>query len=379
MTLTVGQENGLKIAVERYKNHKPYTVIAGYAGTGKSTLVQFIIEALDIDEDDVVYIAYTGKASLVLRSKGCDNSMTAHRLLYNAKEKPDRTYEFTPKKSLDYNYKVIVLDECSMLPQEMWYLLLSHRVHVIALGDPGQLPPVDGISTILEHPHVMLDEVVRQAQDNPIIRLSMDIRAGKWINYGGPKECRILSQEQVSDKLLLGADQILCGKNITRHLLNNRLRQIKFGEQYNAAPTEGDKIICLHNEWQELGSNGEPLINGMIGVINNINLLDDKSYKPKMVAQFTSTSGGIYTDLQMDYKIFLDKESTINKDNWWQFKDIHKAYEFDYGYAITVHKFQGSEAEKVVVFDEWLGDRDYHCKWLYTAVTRSSKMLVVVK
>jgi hypothetical protein len=81
----------------------------------------------------------------------------------------------------------------------------------------------------------------------------------------------------------------------------------------------------------------------------------------------------------MDYKIFLDKESTINKDNWWQFKDIHKAYEFDYGYAITVHKFQGSEAEKVVVFDEWLGDRDYHCKWLYTAVTRSSKMLVVVK
>lgn len=191
MVLTNGQEKGLKIAVERYKNKEAYTVISGYAGTGKSTLVSFIIDALNIYEDYVVYIAYTGKASLVLKNKGCCNTMTAHKLLYRAKEKPDGTYEFTPKKALDNDYKIIVLDECSMLPQEMWHLLLSHKVHVIALGDPGQIPPVDGVSNILDHPHIMLEEIVRQAQDNPIIRLSMDIRAGKWIEYGGPKECRV--------------------------------------------------------------------------------------------------------------------------------------------------------------------------------------------
>lgn len=379
MILTSGQEKGLKIAVERYKNKEPYTVIAGYAGTGKSTLVKFIIDVLDIDEYDVVYIAYTGKASLVLRNKGCRNSMTVHKLLYNAIEKLDGTYDFIPKCNLEEDYKIIVLDECSMISQEMWNLLLSHHVHVIALGDPGQLPPVDGSNAILDNPHIMLNEVVRQAQDNPIIRLSMDIRAGKWIEYGGSKECKIVPHEKVSDKLLLGADQILCGKNVTRHCLNDRLRKIKFGEQYSAAPINGDKIICLHNQWQVLGSNNEPLVNGMIGTIHDIALSDSRLYQPMMTANFTSDGNGLYKKLQMDYKIFTEKETTINKDNWRQYPKYLRAYEFDYGYAITVHKFQGSEAEKVVVYDEWLGDRDYHCKWLYTAVTRASKMLVVVK
>lgn len=380
MILTAGQEKGLKIAVERYKNKEPYTVIAGPAGSGKSSVVRFIIDALEIPEEQVVYIAYTGKASLVLRNKGCENSCTAHKLLYHAKEKPDGTYEFKPKKYLDGNYKIIVLDECSMLPEEMWELLLSHKVHVVALGDNEQLPPVSGDSKILDHPHVILDEVVRQALDSPIIRLSVDIRAGKWLEYGGTKECRVIPQEKVTDRLLLGADQILCGKNITRHCLNDRLRRIKFGDQYTNTPLNGDKVICLRNEWNALSSDDDPLVNGMIGTINNIQLSeDDKLYKPKMTADFTSDSNGTYHNLHMDYKIFTEKETTVNKDNWTQYPKNLRAYEFDYGYAVTTHKFQGSEAEKVVVYDEWLGDRDYHRRWLYTAVTRSSKMLVVVK
>lgn len=379
MILTAGQEKGLKIAVERYKNKEPYTVIAGYAGTGKSTLVKFIIDAIGIDEDDVVYIAYTGKASLVLRNKGCANSITAHRLLYHAIERPDRTYEFKPKKKLDADYKLIVLDECSMLPQDMWNLLLSHNIHVIALGDPGQLPPIDGDSKILDNPHVMLDEVVRQAQDNPIIKLSMDIRAGLPLEYGGQTGCFIIKPEQVTDKILLGADQILCGKNATRHELNEKMRRIKFADRYSRSPLNGDKIICLHNEWQEFGSNGEPLVNGMIGTIKNISYSDSKLYSPKLNADFISDNDGLYKNIQMDYKIFIDKVSTINKSNWWKYQNAPKAYEFDFGYAITVHKFQGSEAEKVIVFDEQMGTKEDHIKWLYTAVTRASKMLVIVK
>jgi exodeoxyribonuclease-5 len=379
MTLTNGQEKGLKIAVERYRHREPYTVIAGVAGAGKSTLVQFIIDALKLREKDVVYIAYTGRASLILRNKGCANAITAHKLLYRSKEKPDGTYEFIPRSSLDHNYKMIVLDEASMLPEEMWQLLLSHKVHVLALGDSEQLPPVQGNSTILTKPHVVLSEVVRQALDSPIIRLSVDIREGKWIEYGGPKECRVMPKENVSDKLLIGADQVICGKNITRHCLNERMRQIKFGEQYSEKPLDGDKVICLKNEWSVLGDNDEPLVNGMIGQINNVRLRDGRLYNPEMVADFLSDNDGQYYDLQMDYKIFTEKETTVNKDNWIQFPKNARAYEFDYGYAVTCHKFQGSEAEKVVVYDEWLGDREFHRKWLYTAVTRSSKMLVVVK
>ena len=381
MILTKGQEVGLKIAVQRYQSRKPYTVIAGFAGTGKSTLVQFIIDALDLHEEDVVYIAYTGKASLVLRNKGCENAITAHKLLYHAKEKPDGTYEFKPKRRLEENYKLIVLDECSMLPEEMWELLLSHRVHVIALGDPGQLPPVNGNSTILDYPHVVLEEIVRQAQDSPIIRLSMDIRAGKFLDYGGPKECRIIPYDKVSDKLLLGADQILCGKNSTRHQLNDYLRQIKFQERYSKDPIDGDKVICLKNNWSAIGSNEEPLVNGMIGTIKNVSFIEDKKclYKPKMIADFISDNDGMYEDLHMDHKLFTEKETTINKDNWKEFVKNNRAYEFDYAYACTVHKYQGSEAEKIIVYDEWLGDIEYHKRWLYTAVTRSSKMLVIVK
>ncbi len=379
MILTNGQEKGLKVAIERYRHKEPYTVIAGPAGSGKSSLVRFIIDALDLPEDKVVYITYTGKASLVLRNKGCHNAITAHKLLYHAKEKPDGTFEFKPKKYLDYDYKIIVLDECSMLPEDMWTLLLSHKVHVIALGDKEQLPPVDGDSKILDNPHVILDEVVRQALDSPIIRLSVDIREGKWLEYGGPKECRVMPPERVSDKLLMGADQVLCGKNITRHCLNERLRKIKFGEQYANKPLEGDKIICLKNDWGTLADNEEPLINGMVGVLNNIKLEDGRLYKPAMTADFTSNNNGLYKDLRMDYKIFTEKETTVNKDNWMMYPKNARAHEFDYAYAVTVHKYQGSEAEKVVVYDEWLGDRDFHRRWLYTAVTRSSKMLVVVK
>lgn len=379
MELTKGQEAALKIAVERYKNKEPYTVIAGFAGTGKSTLVKFIIDALNIKEEELVYIAYTGRASLVLKNKGCENSITAHKLLYDAKAKEDGTFDFNPKPSLDKKYSLIVLDEASMLPVEMWNLLLSHKTHVIAMGDPGQLPPIDGNSTILDSPHVVLTEVVRQALYNPIVRLSMDIRDGKWIAYGGEKACRVMQHDMVSNALLMGADQIICGKNVTRHAINDRIRVIKWQDKYTTNPIDGDKCICLKNEWGKVANNEEALVNGMIGIIKNITYKEDKLYNPYMMADFVSDNNGLYDNLHMDYKIFTEKETTINKDNWKQYPKSTRPYEFDYGYCITCHKSQGSEFDKVIVYDEWIGDKEYHKKWLYTAVTRASKMLVVVK
>ena len=106
------------------------------AGTGKSTLVKFIVSALNISERDVCYIAYTGKAAKVLREKGCPNAMTAHRLLYQSFPKNDGTFYHKPKRPLDWQYKLIVVDEISMLPKELWDLLLSHNIPVICLGDP---------------------------------------------------------------------------------------------------------------------------------------------------------------------------------------------------------------------------------------------------
>lgn len=104
-------------------------------GTGKSTLIRFIVDALDIDPERVGYIAYTGKAAQVLRSKGCPTAMTAHRLLYKSHQKPDGTFIHIPKTSIS-GYDMIVVDEVSMLPKPMWDLLLTHGIYVIACGDP---------------------------------------------------------------------------------------------------------------------------------------------------------------------------------------------------------------------------------------------------
>ena len=141
MVLTSKQEAGLKIAIERYRAGEKYTVIAGFAGTGKSTLIKFIIAALNLCPEDVCYVAYTGKAAQVLKNKGCPNVMTAHKLLYEAKPMPNGTYKFEPKLSIG-DFKIVVVDEISMLPKVMWDRLLTHNVYIIACGDPFQLPPI---------------------------------------------------------------------------------------------------------------------------------------------------------------------------------------------------------------------------------------------
>ena len=378
MILTNGQEKGLKIAVERYKNGEPYTVIAGYAGAGKSTLVSHIVDALNISPLSVCYIAFTGKASLVLREKGCENSMTAHKLLYHSKEKPDGTFEHKPRKSLEWPYKLIVVDEVSMIPTDMWDLLLSHNVHVIALGDPGQLPPIDGESELLKHPHVFLDEVVRQAQDSEIIRLSMDIREGVSLKPYKGNEVIIISKNQLNDFYYSGADQIIAAKNITRNDINWKCRKIKFGNDVPNHPIEGEKAICLKNYWNVLSDSGDPLINGMIGELSGIRFRHNvDKYDDMMNANFAVGDKNKFHQLFMDYKLFAESKQTINSDNWMDFRGMVKPMLFDYAYCITCHKSQGSEFDKVLVFDEHMKSTD-HKRWLYTAATRAKKKLIIV-
>lgn len=380
MELTDGQKKGLEIACQRYKDNKPYTVIAGFAGAGKSFLVQYIIKELKLKDNEVVFACFTGKASLVLKEKGNKNTMTAHKLLYHSEEQADGTYIHTPKTKLDHKYKLIVVDEASMLPQEMIDLLLSHHVYTIFLGDPAQLPPISGEQAILTNPHVFLDEIVRQALDNPIIKLSMDIRHGMKLHYTAEdKRCRVLPRSKVSDKMLLGADQILCGKNKTRNELNYYMRKLILGDNYSDDPVEGDKVICLKNSWSKINSVGNELVNGTIGTLQNIRIMESNFYGKVIYATFASNDGGIYKDLMIDYQLLTTGKPTVNADNWKQFAGIEKPLQFAFGYVCTVHKYQGSEADRVVVFDEAFGDADEQRKWRYTACTRAAKQLVLVE
>ena len=386
MELTRKQEEGLRIALDRYYHNEPYTVVAGYAGTGKSTLIKFIIEALDINPENVAYIAYTGKAAQVLRNKGCPNAMTAHRLLYHSKQRPDGTYFHIPKDDIG-DYRLIVVDEVSMLPRTMWELLLSHKKYVIACGDPGQLPPVseEDSPSVLDNPHIFLDEIMRQAKDSEIILLSSDIRARKPISPFKGTEVNIVRKRDAVDGMLTWADQILCGKNNTRYQLNSYFRKMKWGNDVSDAPLVGDKIICRKNNWDKINRVGDAIVNGSIGTLDAIYTTDNPWLGKKCIINFLpdkydeddSDQDILFRDLLIDWKLITTNEFTVTKENFRMFPKWLRPEQFEYGYAITCHKSQGSEYDKVLVFEEMLKATD-HARWLYTAVTRAAKRLTLV-
>jgi exodeoxyribonuclease-5 len=393
MILTINQVKGLKTAVTRYKAGEKYTIISGYAGSGKSTLVRFIIDALDVKEEDVCYCAFTGKATEVLRKKGNKNVKTLHKLLYKSVPKPDGGFIRKPVPSIEY--KIIVVDEVSMAPKTMMDLLFKYDVYVICLGDPFQLPPVsDGEDNqLLSSPHVFLDEIMRQAQESEIIRLSMKIRNQEPIEYFCGKEARIIPYSEANTGLLQWGDQILTATNAKRQAVNNQMRAL---EGRDGAPTDGDKVICLRNYWDDFSENENALINGTIGILSNTyktwrdipRFIKGAPHSLDVLAGDLILPGedDVYKNLEMDYNMFLTGKKCVDWKLSYRLSKLKYKYgeivpkEFDFAYAVTYWKSQGSEWDKVVVLEESFPfDRETHAKALYTAVTRSSEKLVWVR
>lgn len=387
MILNTKQEQGLKIAVERYRNHEKFTVIAGYAGAGKSTLVRFIIEALDVPEEDVCYATFTGKAAQVLLKKGNKNVSTLHKLLYKSFPRPDGTFVRIPVEEIPY--KIVIVDEVSMAPKTIMELLFKYDVHIICLGDPFQLPPVDKNEDnhLLDNPHIFLDEIMRQAQESEIIRLTMDIREKKPLHAMQGNEVIIVPQYELNTGMLQWADQIICGTNATRISINNQMRELT-GK--NGGPQDGDKIICLRNYWEIFADNEDPLINGTIGVLNNsfstfyqLPRYVGGQQLSVLIANFNTDSGSHFDSLEMDKLMISTGETTLNWKTSFKLSKNPKTrhlvpLEFTYGYAITCHKSQGSEWDKVLVVEEKFPfDKEEHARWLYTAATRAAEKLVI--
>ena len=393
MILTRKQEEGLKIAVARYKAGEKYTVISGYAGTGKSTLVRFIIEALGAHESQVCYCAFTGKAAEVLRKKGNKNVCTLHKLLYDHIPKPTGGFFRIPKEILDYN--IIIVDEVSMAPKSLMELLFHHHVYIICLGDPFQLPPIDKEEDnhLLDNPHIFLDEIMRQAQESEIIRLTMKVRNKESIQYYNGEEIKIIPYSQLNTGVLEWGDQILTATNARRQAINKQMRELA---GRSGDPVDGDKMICLRNYWDEFSVNGDALINGTIGILQNSfkTWREIPRFIPSNIRKFDILVGDLvvpetrdmYTMVDMDRKMIVTGEKCCDwKLSYKLGKLKHKLgeivpKEFTYAYAVTAHKAQGSEWPKVVVLEEQFPfDKTEHAKWLYTACTRASEKLVLVR
>jgi len=405
----------------------------GYAGTGKSTVLKFALERLKLKiRDDeagacvggVVTATFTGKAALVLTRKGTP-AQTIHSLIYSVIEATEEeikeqeaeierlqreVHQITdafegasaqarverardelkmlkrPRfaknpDSLAGLADLIVLDEVSMVGEEMAADLLSYERPILVLGDPGQLPPIKGEGAFTaQEPDVMLTEIHRQAAESAIIRLATAARNGEPINYGCYDDhVAVLPIGSVTPAQMLRGGQVICGKNATRLDLNNQMRmQAGF---YSAIPTgNGEKVICLKN------MNDRGLVNGMFISLTEIEPSDESHYfwakvKEENGADLAGTQprkkGG---KMRVYNGHFLDHEHFDNERNDRDWRDKKGCVEATYGWAITCHKAQGSQWENIVVFDDGLGRTDLdRQRWLYTAITRAEKGLVLLK
>ena len=195
----------------------------------------------------MLFAAFTGKAACVMRSKGCRGASTIHSLIYKPLESNEEQPSFELWNDAPASKaKLIIIDECSMVDAELARDLTSFGVPLLVLGDPAQLPPIQGGGFFTDaEPDAMLTEVHRQARDNPIVRLSMDIRAGKALAPGQYGETQVVRRAELDPKRVLGADQVLVGRNVTRRAYNARLRERRgFAEPL---PMAGDKLVCLRN------------------------------------------------------------------------------------------------------------------------------------
>lgn len=394
MILTKRQEEGLKTAVARHRAGEKFTTISGYAGSGKSTLVRFIVEALNVDEERVCYCAFTGKAAEVLRRKGNKNVCTLHHLLYEHIPKPAGGFFRKPKPRLDYD--IIIVDEVSMAPKTLMDLLFTYRVYVICLGDPGQLPPIDKDEDnhLLDNPHVFLDEVMRQAQESEIIRLTMKIRNGETIDYFNGNEVKIIPKKELVTGHLLWADSILCAKNITRHHINEQMRQIL---GYEGELQSGEKVLIKRNYWFDLNEDGDSLVNGTLGIVKNpfnsfiqipSYIKNDRHNIPTIMAEFIPEyeGGKTFGILNFDKDFLLKEEPCLDWRVSYQLGKMQQKIgdiipkQATYGYALTTHAAQGSQWSKVLVLEEdFPFNKKEHIQWLYTACTRPEHQLVIVR
>lgn len=333
----------------------------GYAGTGKTTLARCLAEAVD---GAVKYAAFTGKAALVMREKGCAGASTIHSLIYRARESGEEAPSFELWDDAPASRaKLIVIDECSMVDEELGRDLLSFGVPVLVLGDPAQLPPVRGAGFFTDaEPDAMLTEVHRQAAGDPIVRLSMHVREGRRLETGRYGETEVIGKSRLDPARVLAAGQVLVGRNATRRAYNGRMRERRgFGEPL---PMAGDKLVCLRNNRRK------GLFNGGLWTVNERKISrsrivtmrlapdDDAGRKPmKVSVRPECFTGGI-------------------EDVEWERRKIYE--EFDYGYVLTVHKAQGSQWDDVVLFDESFAFPDSRWRWLYTGITRAAKRLTVV-
>jgi len=279
--------------------------------------------------------------------------------------------------------KLVIIDECSMVGEELARDLMSFGTKILVIGDPAQLPPVKGSGFFTEaEPDVMLTEIHRQARENPIIAMSMTVREGGVLDYGAYGSSRVISRDELEPEEVLGADQVLVGLNRTRTVYNQRMRQLIFGERFQPLPLVGDKLVCLRNDRKK------QIFNGGLWKATDVAFWEvrRKNKKPggkKKVLRTDENFLRLYLDsldeegVQKSAKV--RREFFLGQEGKLEWTDKIDSQEFTYGWTLTVHKSQGSQFDNVLIFDESAAFREDARRHLYTAITRAAQKVTVVR
>lgn len=339
----------------------PWFYLAGFAGTGKSTLAMHIAKH---ERGEVAFAAFTGKATQVMRRKGCKGATTIHSLIYDTEIDQETGKATSTLKGSLGQISLIIIDEVSMVDEAMGNDLLSFGIPVLVLGDPAQLPPMNGGGYFTGRaPDYMLTEIHRQAAESPIVRLATEIREGRFrrtpVNEPG---LMVGTRKSLGSSPVRGADIVIVGKNDTRKKANAWLREM--AGRSGTYPQAGEPVICLRNDRETQVFNGE--IFGVEKVIAK----DDRA-----LIRLVDPEGDRQPTTVKVLKDFFEDDVAASK---LPFRELYGTQQFTFGYAITCHKSQGSQWQNVCVFDESDIFREDAARWLYTAVTRASEHLTLV-
>jgi exodeoxyribonuclease-5 len=378
----------------RSKRRSQIFRLFGYAGTGKTEMSKSIADFVyneagkkNVPQGEVLFAAYTGKACSVLRTKGCRGATTLHSLLY----KPQVDSETGLIKGFILNGEspistcgLLIIDEVSMVNAEMAEDILSFGCPVLVLGDPAQLPPVTGEGFFTEaEPDYMLTNIERQAKENPIIYLATRARKGLELKPGKYGESVVYEfGKHVDRDMLTDHDQVICGLNATRRTLNKKLRRIKgFAGSSPIYPTNGDKLMCLKNNKLSGLYNGTLWTSSKPQIRRVQHVRDGEVIEGTVdVLHFQVTSIDEHDDQGKPYVI--DTQCPLHLFNSQlpepAYRDIRNCDSFDFGYAATGHKTQGSQYASVLMIDESSTFRDQATNHRYTVITRAAERLTIV-
>lgn len=384
------QRQGIKIGLDNQ-----VCFITGGAGVGKSSLVSGILESLK--DYSFAQTALAGKASARLQEVTGEEGFTIHRLLGFA---PPDVFAFNEEYPLKYD--IIVLDEISLVGGEIFLSLLKaipNGCKLIILGDMGQLESIGCMNLAFDIYNskfittVELTKVHRQAQKSGIITTSQQIRKGEPVlekKYTGIKvvgelqdmyfdiedTCSTTRQRALkwfrekyeSDLVKNIMDiQILspCKERGDASVFNLNLdvqeyvnppsqdKQeivINLGKEKNFVLREGDKVMCIKNNYKIMGQKRKGVFNGWCGILKKVD--NDFGMHEIYIPMIDDTMTFSTSDLTSGVVL---------------------------GYASTIHKFQGSSAKVIIgVFDNTIPPIMRTRELLYTLWTRAEKECVTV-